>query len=1503
MFALDGFEIREPVHTGSDTRVFRARRLDDDRPVVLKLPREEFPDHSDIERIRNEYQILRSLEIPDVLQVFELISHHNTVVLVAEDIGGISLGNLLQTSNGPIGLHLFFTLAVKIVQALQRVHDAGLMHGGINPENIIWNRSTEQLRIIDFGFATPLSKRSNGSVLAKNDLPYLSPEQTGRLPDLLVDHRSDLYSLGITLYELLVGVLPFSTDGRERDWVHAHMALTPALVTDVRSGTPEPLGPIIDKLLAKAVADRYQSANGVLADLLACKRSWIEGRAGSDSVGKFDTTERVIVPGTLHGRSTEVASLTAAFARSLSGGVELHLICGPSGIGKTRFLGEMERILSDACHFLGVKCEATLENQCLAAISRASENLARRILAEPAENLALSRSTIIEAVGQDSTHLCEHLPCLAPVLLESDRTSEQSPRPSRSSDLQQAVDAVHRFINSLCSGGRPVVLFLDDIHTASKETKHLVRLLTTSEDSHHLLVVATCRHDETSQLHSLLEDAQESKCTVHQSELPPLSAEALADLVQETLGCARNKADELSEILAAKTLGNPAAVRRFLEDAGRSGILTFDRPANRWHWDAKALTQQEVSASVIDQSIRQMAQLPESTKKLLGAAACLGTRFNLGTVALAANITLRQALNDVMPALRSGVVLENGKNPETRTAAEPGHTFHFLHDAVRDSADQLLDPREREDAHYEIGHEILARIRNDEVDERLFELVGHLNQARTLNREEQLLLAKLNLRSARKAHTSSAYAQALRYFSAAAECLGDDPWATRFEEAFEAQLGIVDCSFALDDSARATTVAESLLQRCRHRRDRVSVSRMLTRRHTARGEYATAIKIGLRSLREYGEHIPRAFVTLRTAVQWTFLKLLRMRRGTVVGKTARRAGNRPDSSVTIEATLDLYLDLVPPAYMSGSPSSALMTLRMSELAVKHGSNRVTAVSYMLLGALLSRQRRDYANALRWRDASVALQQEHPHPSLNGCSLVIDANFIAPWTRPLEEGHRLRRAGINACLESHDYFWALNSFECGFAAELHSCSRLSEVADAVNRLRTLAGRIGHEQQGRLLELQGNFLSILSGDLPIHSFFERHPNQESRITTEFERSHYRVGEFARSSLHITLESLLGNWEGVLELTLPARDAARTCVGQFDEACSTLYTCLAILGTDGHRHGWKGTDANLSKRSCQKLVRGAMAQLAAWRETCPSNFASMHDLAQAALATSEGRPQDATELYAHAMEHARSNGQLLLQCLATQMLAECHIVSRGLTLASAFLNEAIHHYERLGANGMVFALHRKYPELCNRAEVPAEALPPNIDKPHRAFAAPRPDDLETLLQAANRLTQIGDRTQLFEVICDSAIEIAGADHASLVLQRESQWHVAALRTAGETQSGDSPATSLDECLCVPRDAVNYVLNTGEILSIDDAQSTHDFDRDPYISTTSTRSILCVPIRHAGVLIGALHLEHRALAGAFAGCQADLVALLAAQAGLAIANADSREGQVATALEFNPR
>ena len=410
----------------------------------------------------------------------------------------------IALSGQPMEIGRFLRLAVALSAALGRLHGRGLIHKDIKPANVLVDSATGQVWLTGFGIASRLPRERQSPEppeFIAGTLAYMAPEQTGRV-NRSIDSRSDLYSLGVTFYEMLTGSLPF-TASDPMEWVHCHIARQPATPSERLRNVPTAVSAITMKLLSKTVEERYQTAAGVESDLRRCLSEWeTQGRIEDFALGDHDTPDRLMIPEKLYGRDREVDTLLTAFDRIVAGGrPELVLVSGYSGIGKSAVVNELHKpLVPPRGLFASGKFDQYKRDIPYATLAQAFQSLIRPLLSKNEEDLRKWRDALREALDPNGLLIVELVPELKHIIGEQPPVPELPPQ-----EAQRRFQLVfRRFIGVFARPEHPLALFLDDLQWLDAATLDLLEDLLTRTDLQHLLLIGAYRDNEVNATHPLV---------------------------------------------------------------------------------------------------------------------------------------------------------------------------------------------------------------------------------------------------------------------------------------------------------------------------------------------------------------------------------------------------------------------------------------------------------------------------------------------------------------------------------------------------------------------------------------------------------------------------------------------------------------------------------------------------------------------------------------------------------------------------------------------------------------------------------------------------------------------------------------------------------------------------------------------------------------------------------------------------------------------------------------
>jgi hypothetical protein len=692
----DSEYLLDPLREGSDFSLYRGRERGNPTTILVVAVAQEQASHQSLSRLEHEYSLASELDPAWAAQPVALTGHQGRPVLILKDPGGEPLDRLLE-QHKPQDLSRSLPIAIGLASALGQVHRQGLIHKDVKPANALVD-DVGRVWLTGFGIASRLPRERQAPTPPEDvagTLAYMSPEQTGRM-NRSIDTRSDLYSLGVTLYQMLTGVLPFVA-ADALGWVHCHIARQPVAPLDY-CGMPEALSAIALKLLAKNPEERYQTAAGLEADLRRCLSQWqSHGRMDPFPLGTDDWSGRLLIPEKLYGRESELDALIAAFDRVVAGGrPELVLVSGYSGIGKSAVVNELHKFLvSPRALFASGKFDQYKRDIPYATVAQAFHSLIRPLLSKPEAEVSQWRDALRQALSPNGSLLVELVPELKLII------GEQPPviaLPALEAKARARL-ALRRFIGVFARPDHPLALFLDDLQWLDAATLDFLEDLLVQQDLSHLLLVGAYRENEVDSTHPLtlkLAAIRRAGGEVNEIHLKPLGSDDLAHLITDTLHCDPQRTMPLAQLVHEKTAGNPFFAIQFIHVLVQEGLITFDHSDARWRWDLDAIRVKGYTDNVAELMVAKLNRLPVVTQQALQQFACIGNRSDAATLSAVLEKSEPQTEAALLEALHQELIIRSGDS------------YRFVHDRIQEAAYSLIAQEARAAAHLRIGRLLYA---------------------------------------------------------------------------------------------------------------------------------------------------------------------------------------------------------------------------------------------------------------------------------------------------------------------------------------------------------------------------------------------------------------------------------------------------------------------------------------------------------------------------------------------------------------------------------------------------------------------------------------------------------------------------------------------------------------------------------------------------------------------------------------------------------------------------
>jgi predicted ATPase/class 3 adenylate cyclase len=1458
------------IYESKKSKVFRREAGVGGDVTAVKVINYEFPTPADIAQFHNEYDIISGLRLAGVRNAIRKTRENNRHVLEMEWVDGESLKSAFRHKSGDIVdvLYIFTACA----RALAEIHQHHIIHKDVSPLNILVDLQERRVWLIDFGISTNLDLKQpyvSNPELIEGTLAYCAPEQTGRM-NRTVDFRADLYSLGVTFYEVLAGALPYqAADAIEM--VHAHLAQVPPLVRALNPKVPAALSDIISKLLAKDPDDRYQSAHGLQLDLELCLTAFQKGgaEAASFPLGRKDHSTLFRLPQRLYGREQEVMALIQAFERAAEGDRMLMLVAGYSGTGKTALVHEVHKpITARRGYFSSGKFDQFQRATPYFAFIEAFKDLVDALLTEREERLHELRTRLQAALGQEGRVLTNVLPNLEHILGPQPAIPEVG-----GAEAQNRFNYLFRkFVRALCTAEHPIVIFIDDFQWADSASLKLLHVLMSDAECGHLLLVGAYRENEVSASHPFIQTVETLRSEGTPTEtlrITNLREDDLRAMLADALSATTEAVSQLARTVMDKTQGNAFFATEFLKSLAVEKLLVFDLATARWQWDATLIAQKNIADNVVDLMAGKVRRLDLLVQQSLRLASCIGSRFDLETLSVVHQREAEDEARLLKVALGAGLIVQ-------LDAA----IYKFSHDRVQQAVYSLIAEEERTRVHLEIGQLLLASIPVGRRESRIFDLTNQLNNGRSLitARSGQIELAELNFQAGSRAKLNSAFIPALQYFETGIALMeqGAEPWQevpllTRelFTEATEA-------AYLSGEFQRMDEHFRTLLTRVEGILDKVKPYEVRILAYKAENRFHEAIETGLEVLAQLGEHFPARPNPLHIVKDLVATKLA-LSRCSTESLMALPLMQQPEKM----AAMRIIADITSSVYWGRPNLLPLIVFRMVRLSLKYGNHPVSCFAYGSYGVIMCGVLGQMQQGARYGRLALDLLEKLNAKEWKAQIYVSPYALTFHWTehvkhslRPLQESFQIGlETGLIefACVNTNIY--CIHAFLCG--RPLERTEEETRAYSVMYRQFKQETNLNYNEVYRqaMLNLMGR-----SSD-PVRLTGEAY-DEERMIQQNHERSD-KTGTFFIHFNKLLLCYLFRRFDEAYTHARAARGLLDAVLAKFEIPNHHFYEALTALALADKQRG-------MARWSLLRQARRNMAKLRRWAHFSPANYRHKHDLCRAEYARVSGQDSVARLAYDRAISGATEGEFIHEQALAFELAGRYYAETGRPVLTEFHLKAAYNAYREWGATAKLRDLAERFPKYLSQsgqglAAISSEGrLDVTTSMLNGAVL-----DITTVLKASTTISREVVPSTLLAVLMQIVIENAGAQRGFILLDGPQGLRIQARGEDGGTEITvlqDQPA---EACADLSFPHVQFVHRTGEPVVIADAGTDSRGESQPYIRQRRPVSLLCVPIVNRGRSVGVLYLENNLAPGTFTSERVDLLTLLSGQIAVSIDNA----------------
>ncbi|SMF62371.1 SpoIIE family protein phosphatase [Pseudobacteriovorax antillogorgiicola] len=1427
-----------------ETELFKeylATRGGDPKPYILKVL-DLTKDGRDF--LQYEFRFIKRYGLSSFLIPIDIDTEEGRTVAVYEMPDCMSLHNLAKSN---ISIKQKLEVAVRLFDALSKLNSHHITLRIVNSHNILISGKDGRIYFSDLMAAIEEKSKDPiawGVRIPKEHYPYMSPEQTGRIKKSS-DYRTDFYSVGICLFELFTGSVPFICSNI-LEYFNSHVAKAMPLAYELSPSVPHQVSMIIDKLGQKNPESRYVSAWGAKADLQKC---WYYFDRGEEiprfPLAERDVSDKLQFPDRIYGRDLDIVLLNRELNRFKDNESNLVVLEGAAGVGRTSLIEEFRRkMVRDDSLFMYGSFTRESQRRPYEALIEAFTTLIKQMLMQSESQLNYWKTKIRDAVGENGYYISRLIPELELILGKQKQVKSLGPKEEKS----RFELTFRNFVGSLSESKEPVILFLDDLQWMDHASNDLLNFVFNQNEELRIFVILGYRSDAEDRrwlLNEIEIQFERMGYRITRQSLQPLQRKDVGDWLQDTFKFDEEELAEFSDLIIQKTRGYPYFIRQFIEQLVDGDAIYFNDHDCRWYWDFHKASNQRITDNTADLLVENFRSLPPTSINVLCYAACLGESFALDELLIVMEeeeTVVKQALLSIC---EEGILLPlMERNLQFLKVSENFITnarFQFTHDRVRLAAEMLMSPKKRAKVHLQIGQAQLSYLTEQQVEDRIYELVNHFNMSLTDQSAADFAVARLNLKAAKRAHQSSAFKASIQYLKNAITLIGEDSWQHNYDTCIEIYKEMAIVSFLGKDNLAMRDAIEEVRVHAKTLEDLIEVQEVEIQSTMAEDKIA-AIRIATDYMNSLGTKLPHN--PTRVHVAWHLLKALVQIRVRPYMEVLRSHEVVEDKK--LEAIMRIGCSVGSAAYLAQPNFSPILICFGVVMGLKNGHVSSMPFAYAGFATILAGVFRNYDEAHQLGEFSRELSLRF---NLKDQICRVEHmvwSFINPWKVPVRDCLQGVIKAFRTGMDGGEFEFAIHAINIyGFYA-FFSGKNLNVLSDELRDYRRLIAELNYEHLLAHTEMYRQGVNnLMEGSENSVTLCGQFYNEKKHVAF-IESAHDFA--FYKAVLQLMLAYSFKQDLKAIEFVRQCNAKAYAAVGSFATPTYLFYEALLYIRLIRE----KRTRWAYFKR---RRVKAIMKKMELWSHHCPQNHYHRYLILKGELHHLQGEFELAIKYLNQASDFAEKNGFVHEVALSYELVAQLALNSGLLHIAQDYMGRSLQAYREWGATKKVERLlkeHAHWLKLENHQQSHGRRNAESLD-------------FETFREVISGLAQETRHDKLIDQVMRSSLMFAGGDKGFIILREaRSQIFKIARSFDGNTMAVVDANYQKSQDLCLG--VVNYVLRTARIIVVDDALIPNriipGLERESYIADNLVRSLACLPIivggRTGKELIGVIYLEN---------------------------------------------
>ncbi|MCS5501646.1 ATP-binding protein [Lysinibacillus sp. A4] len=1406
-------------------------------------------------KLQYEFFLFSNEQNPWLLKPIAIDYIDDQYAIIYENFNGVPLK---QFSNNLISLHQFLQIAIDLVNICMKMQQSGLLYLHLHPNQILINPNSLKIKLLSSEFSTKYDVES--PVVIENpyerldQLPYYAPEQTGRL-HLEVDYRTDLYALGTIFYEILGGQLPFQAKDAV-DLIYEIITKKPEPLVSLDSRYHSLLWEMIEKLLAKNPADRYQSAIGLREDLLQIQQKLLVNEPLDNFLlGEQDLHLNTGLSTKLYGRESQFAELSSVFRQVAKGDKKMVTISGQAGYGKSKLVQELKgEIAAAKGYFITTKYEQLqLEND-YSIVIHPLRSLLKFIYMEGERSVHLWKKLFQEVklvVTDELIHLLPELKWFVKEEVHFQKEVSQNTKQLHS----YTFISIQKILLTFAMQKKPVIWFVDDLHWANQSTVEIMTQIFEQHRAGYFMMIGTFRVNKD----SAEEENQQrtsSFSSGHHIHLPLLQEQHVQQWLEASFQAKPHTIQIIAKQLFNLTKGNPLFVKEAFRSLQQDNTIYFNATTKEWEFNRKKFNLSRLNNELLVFIETRMANLTTEAHEILRIVACFGQRFEFTDVLKLVSLSAQALLKHLETLVENGFIIPLDAHYKWASTLEHEgilHTFstkfQFVHDRIQQVAYQDLSGQLRAKYHYQIGQLLTDDSQMAADHDRLSEIVMHFNYSRhLLTGEEKQKLAIWNYQLGIEAKRIGLFDNALKFFTTSKELLTPDHWETRREQSVKLYANLGECEYLTGHYEQSEMHLTEALQHAETKLEKLMINNLKTVLYIESDNPTIGLEAGLAGFQVANLKISAYPKKSQLLKEYLLLKwaLRHMSDQDLLQ-------HPPTNSKEIDILIHLIINMTASAFLLNPNLTGILLMKGLRLQLKYGATSKSGMVLINYAMLLNAGFTNIKEATRFGKLAIIVADKQESIYIKGHTYYVYGVFISHWTEPYETSIQY----INEAQAK--------------SQELGLYHLVSSASCFIVTIRLIQGVVTLEDLQQEIRRQQDEFSIHASTLSIDFLAEM-----GRWMNILRSPHHPVHWACPITIQDQPAIKIMHYSVRLQMSFLLADEiqGKAILVELKKLSKDTYTLPITTVYYFYRAMWQFHF--LHSQNCQVQeqrlfltdIRQSLKKFKKWAVYSSENYEHLYALLMAENYRLHNNDSEAELYYDRAIRLASMNGFVQDTALAYERAANYYLAKQQKKTARHYILNGIQSIETWGAETVASRWAREY-QVHRKLE--------NHSRESLTF------DMMTVFETTQSFATAIRMEELLHKILFSLLKHVGADSGYFIHKQQQELLVLAKAEAAEKTFTMYDQQSMENFNANMQSIIRYVLNSKEHVIIDNTQIT----QHPLFSYSTAKSILCLPIIHQNEIISILYFENTLMTNAFHPSHVQLLKVIAAQIAVSFENA----------------